>query len=73
MQALLVIRARQAGGPPLRWQLQKLGCQMCTSSFQSDAGDLVLLLEQARGIRWGKCLPAPPGSGMDCSQSLDVC
>lgn len=43
-----------------------------TSSFQGDADDLFLLLEQARGRSLGKCSLALPGSGKASSQHLDA-
>ena len=46
---------------------------VCTSSFQGDTDDLVLLLEQVRGRRQGKCPPSLSGSAEDHSQPLDIC
>lgn len=65
-QALLAIRTRQSGGHLSGGSYKSWGARhvMCISSFQTDDSDPVLLLEQARGRRWGKCLPAPQGSGM---------
>ena len=44
-----------------------------TSSFQGDAGNLALLLEEAGGGRLGKCPSALLDSGEDHSQHLDPC
>lgn len=40
---------------------------MWTSLFQGDASDLILLLEENRGKRQGKCgFPRLPGGSGDC-------
>lgn len=41
-------------------------------SSQGEAGNLILLMEQANGRRQGKCSPALSGSRKVCNQHLHV-